>query len=190
METDHTKQPAYRPSAFSEHFITSAFVAQTFRIYVMQPISRSDGTERFPVVYMPDGDELFSTMSKLALLMQGSGDTPRFIVVGIGYEDSSASALLRMRDLCTHANRACMHPYISQIIGSPYVSGTHDLKTITETTDASSYLQFICEELIPFIDGHYPTITDENTYFGYSAGGGFGTCCRSTLRHSANPAAI
>jgi predicted alpha/beta superfamily hydrolase len=40
--------------------------------------------------------------------------------------------------------------------------------------DATEFLQFIRDELIPFIDALYPVLPNDNSYSGYSAGGGFG----------------
>jgi uncharacterized protein len=57
---------------------------------------------------------------------------------------------------------------------SPLVSGVEDLKVITHTTDAQEFLQFIRDELIPFVDSRYPTLPAENNYFGFASGGAFG----------------
>jgi len=164
----------YQFSEIKEHLLQSRIVAQTFKIKVQQPISRSDHSERFAVVYATDSDDFFGGLAALANHLQLHGETPRFILVGIGYDNAGAAALLRQRDLHTHAIRRLYQEETQQLADSPLVSGMDDLKVITHTTDASEFLRFIRVELIPFIDANYPTLIGENNYTGYSAGGSFG----------------
>lgn len=135
---------------------------------------RSDDSERFPVLYATDSDGFFGAFADLANILQAHGETRRFILVAIGYENAHAAGLLRMRDLFTHANRAHFQAVIEQLAASPLVGGLDDVKSITETTDASDFLQFILRELVPFVADRYPALPDDNSYFGYSAGGTFG----------------
>jgi uncharacterized protein len=165
---------SYDPHKVQEHLIQSSVVAQVFKITVLQPISRTDNSERFPVLYVTDSDDYFGGCASLANHLQLSGETPRFILVGIGYEDTRAARLLRMRDFFTHAIRKHFQSVIDQVAQSPLVSGVDDLKEITQSTDARDFLHFIREELIPFISARYPALPEDNNYYGYSAGGGFG----------------
>lgn len=158
----------------SEHLLASKRVDQTFRIKVWRPISRVDNTERFPVLYATDSDELFGGLSSLATALQVHGEAPRFILVGIGYEEARAAGVLRMRDFFTHENRSLFEWEIRQLAESDLVDGVRDVQAVIQTTDASDYLAFIREELIPFIDKSYPTQVRDNSYYGFSAGGGFG----------------
>lgn len=157
-----------------EHLVPSGHVAQTFRIKVLQPLSRADGSERFPVLYATDSDDFFGAYAAMATTLQLVGETPRFILVGIGYENAKAAKLLRRRDLYTHEVRAMAHETTKMLAASPVVSGIGDLRTITNTTDAGAFLEFIRAELIPFIGDRYPTQAGEESYFGYSGGGTFG----------------
>jgi predicted alpha/beta superfamily hydrolase len=156
----------------TEHLIRSQAVDQAFRIKVWQPI-RAFG-ERFPVVYATDGDEFFDALAALASSLQLHGETPRFLLVGIGYENSRSAGLLRLRDFWPHAVRHLYTKELTELSSSPLVEGVSDLRMITETTDATEYLHFIRDELMPFVAAKYPTQERDSTYFGYSAGAGFG----------------
>ena len=87
-------------SEIQTHLIESKFVDQTFEISVQVPISRTDGSERFPVLYLTDSYGGVSFASSTSA-MQSGGDIPRFISVGIGYktEHSLSSFEIRTRDL-------------------------------------------------------------------------------------------
>lgn len=165
---------SFRTHEIEEHFIQSSLIAQTFKIKVLQPISRTDASERFPVLYATDSDHFFGAFASMASELQGLGETPRFILVGIGYQNSGASELLRWRDFATHAIREPHRGILEQVARSPLCEGVADLNTIMATTDARQFLQFITEELMPFIDARYPTLANDNNYFGYSAGALFG----------------
>ena len=82
------------------HTIESKFVDQTFEIHVQVPLSRTDGSERFPVMDMTDCYKGMQ-FGEITRLMQYGGDVPRFITVGIGYplEHALGGMELRTRDL-------------------------------------------------------------------------------------------
>jgi uncharacterized protein len=162
----------YRAHGTAEHLMRSRAIDQTFRIKVWEPI-RAHG-ERFPVVYATDSDEFFDALAALANCLQLHGETPRFVLVGIGYENSRAAGLLRLRDFWPHAIRGLYAKELAELAKSCLVEGVADLRAITEATDATDFLRFVREELKPFIAARYPTLEEDDTYFGYSAGAGFG----------------
>jgi predicted alpha/beta superfamily hydrolase len=168
------KQLNYRVHQTEEHLIRSALVQETYRIKVLRPISRSDDSERFPVLYATDSDEFFGGFAAMASILQIHGEVPRFILVGIGYEDQASAALLRMRDFWTHPVRSLYRQEMEQLAASSLVRSGKDLKAIMEATSADEFLQFLRKELMPEINARYPTLPDDSSYFGYSAGGGFG----------------
>lgn len=152
------------------HSIESEFVDQTFEINVLVPIHLADGSESFPVLYLTDsyGRVLFE---EITTMMQLSNDIPRFIMVGIGYENANLfSALsIRARDLT--------HVETEQDRGSGYsgiVQGVPALDLDKTSGGAPEFLRFIREELKPFINENYPTNPEDNGYFGDSLGGLFG----------------
>jgi hypothetical protein len=157
-----------------EHVIRASSVEETYRVKVVLPLRREDDSERFPVVYATDSDEFFGGISTLAYELQLLGETPRFILVAIGYATSGAADLLRMRDLFDHTSRAHYIPLIEQLAASPLAADVNDLSIVTQTTDAADFLRFLGEELVPFINARFPVIPDNRVYYGYSAGATFG----------------
>jgi predicted alpha/beta superfamily hydrolase len=174
----------FTPPQEQEHLIRSKAVAQVYRIRVLQPMRRADNTERFPVLYFTDSDELFGGFASLATMLQTHGEAPRFILVGIGYEDSHSAPLLRMRDLHTHATRSLFMTETRQLADSSLAGGVVDLRTITHTTDACDFLTFVREELMPYIAARYPVIAGENTIsdFPPAAVSASTPCSRSRIR--------
>jgi predicted alpha/beta superfamily hydrolase len=165
---------SYRAHELSEHLLRSDIVAQVYRIKVMQPMRRSENCERFPVVYATDGDDLFEALATIAKGMQLAGEAPRFILVGIGYEDARLAQVLRWRDFGTREIRANFLDSLREIAGSPFCADMPDFESVMQASDAAEFLRFIREELKPLVDSLYPTLPDECIYSGYSAGGTFG----------------
>lgn len=157
--------------AVESHLFRSSHVTQTFKIQVMQPVRRRGETTRFPVVYATDGNLAFDVLKGIAYAMQKSeSDAPRFILVGIGYPSDCpvAGNVLRARDLTFPGYPDCRFapPAIEGVLlperGSKEYGGGEDFQL------------FIQRELVPMIDERYHTQPGERTYFGHSAGGGFG----------------
>jgi uncharacterized protein len=176
MSRDSRKshEDRYHTPEVTEHLLRSKFVPQTFKIKITQPMCRVDGTERLPVVYVADSDYFFGGAANLATILQGYGETPRFVLVGIGYENAGAAALLRLRDLLSHPIQKHFDDYAKRVAQSQFISDTHELDSLTKGTDAGDFLRFICEELMPLINSQYPVLPEDSNYFGYSAGGTFG----------------
>ncbi len=137
----------------------------------MQPARQRGDATRFPVLYCTDGNFAFDALKGISYSLQKSGrDLPPFIVVGIGYPDECplAGAVLRARDLTFPG-----YPRLS--IDPPPVDGVLLAAEGTRNFHgAEDFQKFIELELIPLIDARYPTTPDARTYFGHSAGGGFG----------------
>jgi predicted alpha/beta superfamily hydrolase len=166
--------PPFRAAGIEERLLASKAVAQNFRIRVWQPVRRSDRAERFPVIYVTDADEYFATCVTLASAMQFHGECRRFMLVGIGYAESHAASLLRMRDFYAPEIRELLRPEIEAFARSPAGAGLAELRTIMQTTGAREFLQFIRDELKPAIESKYPCLPAESACFGYSSGGAFG----------------
>ena len=163
---DSSKQPYHVPE-IEVVSIKSKYVDQTFELKIMQPISRKDGTERFPVLYMTDGNLMFDALKDISHSLQFSGVVPRFILVGISYpgDNPFGGFRLRRRDLSWYDVPDVL-PWL--------VEGVHEIPQGKSQTGAPEFLQFIREELIPMVDSNYPTISGERAYYGFSRGGGFG----------------
>lgn len=156
--------------AIETHLIPSRHVPQTFKIQVMLPVVQRGETTRFPVVYSTDGNFSFDVLKGLSWSMQLSGhDAPRFILVGISYpgDNPLVGASLRARDLTFPR-----YPRLST--QPPPFEGVPAVVEGKDFYGAEDFQRFIEYELIPLIEEKYPTAPGDRTYFGHSAGGGFG----------------
>lgn len=153
------------------HLVASQYVKQTFKVQVFRPARKRDETTRFPVVYATDGNLTFDLFRGIAYLLQSSEQSEcRFILASIGYPDDSPTAgvVLRARDLTFPG-----YPQLK--IPTPTSGGALAVERGTKDYfGAEDFQLFIAEELIPLLDRSYETIPGDRTYFGHSAGAGFG----------------
>jgi len=158
-------------SAVETLLIDSQFVHQTFKVQVMLPARKRGESARFPVVYLTDGNFAFDALKGIANSLQTlERNAPRFILVGIGYPSDSpkAGVMLRCRDFTFPG-----YPRFST--SPPSIEGVLVAEKGTKEFDgADDFQQFLDQELIPLIDEKYDSIAGDRTYFGHSAGGGFG----------------
>ena len=168
----HASDKLYHNPKIDTYFIESKFIDQTYVIQVKVPMSLKDGTEKFPVLYMPDVNGPMETNE--FNLVQGSGEVSRFIIVGIGYQVESdvQAGLIRRRDL-TPTQLITDDPK-DKLNYRPVLPFDKILKPQKNTGAAPEFLQFIREQLIPFVNKRYNTIPDNNDYAGGSLGGLFG----------------
>lgn len=118
-------------------------------IYVQLPYSYTENSiEKYPVVYILDGDVLLPTVVNVHDFYSG-GFMPEMIIVGISNAEN------RTRDLTTSK--------ITSRRGMPYNE---------ENGEAKHFLSFIKTELIPFIEKKYP-VTNYRTLIGHSYAGIF-----------------
>jgi predicted alpha/beta superfamily hydrolase len=129
----------------------SPAVGRDYRIYVALPLSYSrNSSEIYPVVYLLDGDLLFGALTDPTRLLQSRGELPELIIVGIGYgtlwEDTDKIKRLREIDYTPKA---------------------------TPDRGAEKFLEFIQQDLFPYIDANYRTDPTDRTIAGISYGGLF-----------------
>lgn len=130
----------------TEQNIYSESVNDTFRILVSLPDNYSLSEQKYPVLYVLDGDIAFGMAASIARYLQIGDNIPELIIVGIGYGSIDKSAgEKRKRDY---------RP--------------------TSANGAENFLSFLEEELIPHIDSNYRTVPGDRTINGYSIGGLFG----------------
>ena len=122
-----------------------------------------DSTKQYPIVYFTDawfGSQSFSSTYKRLRMV---GVIEPIIVVGIGTNgDMTDWRMERLRDL-TPTNISDYDYPDSLTIGSKGISG-----------GAANFLSFIKNELIPVVEGKYPSDTLNRGFVGYSLGGLFG----------------
>ncbi len=160
------KTPYHFPPV-QTHKLISKFNGQTYEIHVLIPVSKKDGSEKFPVLYMTDASGGIP-ISEMTRSMQTLAELPRFIIVGIGYPVDTVfhSLYLRQRDLTP-----------SEMERGPYnipIEGIAQITTGKKMGGAAEFLAFIQDELKPFINNTYSTVPEESGYFGHSLGGLFG----------------
>ena len=150
------------------HRLASKEVGDSFEIRVLLPPMIPGERTRFPVVYMTDVHGGFPVDQDLMRLMM-LGDVPRFIAVGIGYPRATTILQglgIRARDLTQVA--------VKENLGGGDMPIAGMLKPAVTSGGASKFLGFIRDELMPFIDGRYPTNPKDRGYWGDSLGGLFG----------------
>jgi predicted alpha/beta superfamily hydrolase len=130
--------------------IHSAILDETRTIWIHVP---DDGERtlstliKYPVIYLLDGPGHFHTVTGMINQMSGNTLCPEMIVVGISNTD-------RTRDMTpTHADIAFGDSSIARNSGG-----------------GNNFLDFIEQELIPYIENKYPA-TSYKTYVGHSFGG-------------------
>lgn len=132
--------------------ITSALVeGQQYDLYINLPRSYWNEEKRttYPVLYVLDGQWDFGMVSAIYGNQFYDGFIPEIIIVGITWEGGNTDGL-RSRDYTP-----------TRIEQMPHSGG------------AASFLSFIKEELIPFIEAEYPVRADDRALMGSSFGGLF-----------------
>jgi hypothetical protein len=164
-------KPYYVPEV-ETHLLNSEVIDQVFKIQVMQPLVLKHAQERFPVLYLTDGNYSFDFAKGISHCLQRTGEVARYILVGIGYpgENPFAGSVLRCRDF-TPADR----PEVAEWRRPLPVDGVPDIESGKRAWGgADAFLDFIDRELSAFVDTRYSTIPGERSYFGHSLGGGLG----------------
>jgi predicted alpha/beta superfamily hydrolase len=131
--------------------LVSAEVSDTFYLYVRLPKNYSKSKDKYPVLYLLDGDIAFDMSTSIVRYLQYAKDVPDIIIVGIGYGTmmNDTDQNFRERDYS-----------ISKINNLPQSGGSE------------KYLNFLEKELIPFINSSYRTNGLE-ILNGFSLGGLF-----------------
>lgn len=110
--------------------------------YVYTPVGYNTSQDKYPVLYVLDGDASFFFSLAIANFLSNNGRIPKTIVIGI-------PNINRMRDFTPSVNEQTPH------------SGGGD-----------KFLEFLEDELIPYIDQHYRT-HPFRTLYGHSLCGMF-----------------
>ncbi|QFT56445.1 alpha/beta hydrolase [Microbulbifer sp. THAF38] len=134
-------------------YYQSDLLARQYQIDVLLPkeYDPKNDTVQYPVVYMLDGYLDFPMMAPNFFKQSATGKIPAFIFVGIDYVDDSLGKLRRL-DLT---------PTAVEMDGEIQGGG------------ANQFLEFINEELKPFINNTFPADQQDQTFMGHSLGGLF-----------------
>ncbi len=135
------------------HIIYSENVEDSFYVYIKLPkYYNAEIDKSYPVIYLLDGDIAFPMAWSLVRYLQFGKYVPDVIIVGIGYGGLIYSSKLSKRE----------RDYtISEIEG------------LTGSGGADEFLNFIKEELMPFLECEYRIDKSNLTLSGHSLGGLF-----------------
>ena len=165
-----TKYPEVTIPKTEVRMLLSSNVDQEFKILVAFPHSYTDSDKIYPVLYVLDADLIFGMVTETIRTLQLFQELPEMLVVGIGYpvSDFNEALGLRARDLTPTANDEWLSEWLEKVSESlavpPESSGTGG---------AGNFLQFIHEELMPFVHSNYRANTEDKTIAGLSFGGLF-----------------
>lgn len=129
----------------------------------------NDTPERWPVVYMLDGNWYAGMVTGIIRPMAWCGSTTDAIVVGIGYPESG-NPIADTRDSFTRRD----HDLTPIHDPSVEESMTKFHKRPVPNGDAAGFLKFLQDELIPIIESDYRTDPSKRILVGHSYGGLFG----------------
>ncbi|MBZ0287249.1 MAG: hypothetical protein K8I30_06515 [Anaerolineae bacterium] len=163
------------------HLIDSHSTGRTYRITVSLPLgyaaspdedwpfNRENTLDKWPVVYVLDGNWYFGLVTDLIRPTRWCGSMTDAIVVGIGYpegqnpiESFRISFTRRDHDL-TPIRDETVEKSMAQAHKRPVPNG-----------DAANFHRFIRDELIPFIEKTYRADPTRRILLGHSYGGLFG----------------
>lgn len=134
--------------------VHSAILNETrpFMVYVPNRGNSIFSEQKYPVVYLLDGDSHFHAVSGIIQdLSVNNGVIPQMIVVAIPNTD-------RTRDLTpTHSTRS---------------NDGKEVEYLRSSGGAEKFTSFIEQELMPYVESHYPTLPHK-ALIGHSFGGLF-----------------
>jgi predicted alpha/beta superfamily hydrolase len=136
-----------------ERIIHSDSVGQDFRIGIWFPFSYASSDQKYPVLYVPDGEFVYGLATGLIPTLIGNQEVPELIVVGIAYQGITGweeFGILRDRDLCPPGFQN--PPADSRIV---------------------PFTNFFRQELFPLVESEYRGSPENRTLFGFSSGGFF-----------------
>lgn len=148
------------------HALVAKSNGQPYQVWVATPRKPADG-ERFKSLFVLDGNWSFGTAVETARMLGVGGDVPPLLVVGVGYPGPRGyreSGQLRNFELSPtddplYRERAASQ---GQPIGERGLGG------------AAGFLEFLTDELAPFVEERYNGDPADRCLFGYSLGGLFG----------------
>jgi predicted alpha/beta superfamily hydrolase len=136
-----------------ERIIRSEHVGQNYQIGIWFPFSYASSDQRYPVLYVLDGEFAFGLATGLMPTLIGAQEVPELIVVGIAYHGITGwreHSVLRDQDFCPPGFQP--PPAESRM---------------------ARFTDFFKQELFPLIESEYRGSPEDRTLFGFSGGGFF-----------------
>jgi len=144
-----------------------------YQLWVAEPVA---GVMPLPpgprqVLYVLDANLFFGTAAEMSrLISQLYGELPPLLVVGVAYETTQAAvqAELRARDF-TPTPESGFGGMEQSLPGAPKPTLPEDRRL----GRAAQFLDFLTQEVRPFIEGRFAVADGDSTLFGSSLGGLF-----------------
>ena len=145
-------RPAVTIAGSELRSLTSSSTGRAYDIYVLLPANYAqNGDRRYPVLYVLDGQWDFKLLASVQGGLLYDKVVPEMIIVGITYSGASPNYdILRAFDLTT-----------VEVPGNPGSGG------------APKFLNFLANELLPFVDANYRADPRSRVLAGSSLGGLF-----------------
>ncbi|WP_017381355.1 alpha/beta hydrolase [Paenisporosarcina sp. TG-14] len=136
-------------------YITSFKQERLIRVYL--PRNYNKENQIYPVLYMHDGQNIFQddvAIGGISLELENYLDENELEVIVVGIDQNSDE---RINEYC------------------PWINGEYSKKILGQASSAGGkgirYVDFIADELKPFIDNKYRTLKDRTAMAGISLGG-------------------
>lgn len=125
---------------------------RAYHLSVALPDSYKTSTQAYPVIYVLDADFYFGMAAGLTRFSNVFRGVPEAIIVGIRYDMETTDEWVELRE---------------RDFNSP------DLPDAPPDSVANLFLDALTQEMIPFIEANYRTISSDRCLYGYSASGFF-----------------
>jgi predicted alpha/beta superfamily hydrolase len=149
----------------------STIVDQDFELSISLPTGYAQTDTTYPSLYVLDANIGFGIVSNLVrILATLHKEIPELVVVGIGYpiNDLADWVILRNRDLSPTSDPESDEYWMTRL---SQATGRDDIVIVSG--GAPQFLEFIREELIPFVESRYRVSPTDRALMGHSRGGLF-----------------
>jgi uncharacterized protein len=141
---------------------------QEYELYISLPDNYVNSDSTYQVIYLTDANQYFGLMEGITRNLQWGSEMPEAIVVGIGYPLSSFKTDDERWDKWLAWRMRDFSPTNTTQMDKDF--GKENIKS----GGASTFLQFMDQELIPFVEKNYRAKSKDRTFVGFSLGGLFG----------------
>lgn len=140
------------------HPLSSTFTKTEYDIYVSYPGNYKTSGKKYPLLVVLDAEVNFGAVTYIVQRLVKDNLIPELIVAGVAYRgetDEDTYYAIRGRDLTPTAD-----PEKQYRLG---------------TGGAENFIEFISEELFPYLNKNFPIQNENKSLYGHSFGGLFGT---------------
>ena len=141
------------------HILYMTGTTRAFKIFVALPPGYADSGKTYPVLYALDANGQIGTVTETSRDLAGLQEIPELIVVGIGYATDIKTKILDTR--------------ILDFTPTTVISTDPGTYSFPMSGGARRFLDFVREELMPFVRSNYRVDPEGATITGHSAGGLF-----------------